>query len=82
MLKLRAVPARTWYSTHAVKSFSIPNLQPQRKNLIGLTLPELQLELESVPGIKPYTVKQIWSFMYKQGMVDLYYLLKGVMLIE
>ncbi|KAG0223831.1 hypothetical protein BGW42_005519 [Actinomortierella wolfii] len=41
-----------------------------KKNLIGLTLPQLQKELQSVPGIKSYTAKQIYGFMYKRGVTD------------
>ncbi|KAG0241937.1 hypothetical protein BGW41_005102 [Actinomortierella wolfii] len=41
-----------------------------KKNLIGLTLPQLQKELQSVPGIKSYTAKQMYGFMYKRGVTD------------
>ncbi|KAG0257904.1 hypothetical protein DFQ27_004902 [Actinomortierella ambigua] len=41
-----------------------------KKNLIGLTLPQLQEELRSVPGIKSYTAKQLYGFMYQRGVTD------------
>jgi hypothetical protein len=66
MLPFRAV-SRSYFSTQAIKSFAIPNAEPKRKNLIGITYQELQSELASIPGIKAYTADQIWSFMYKQG---------------
>ncbi|KAH8549824.1 23S rRNA m(2)A-2503 methyltransferase [Umbelopsis sp. PMI_123] len=62
--------SRSYFSTQAIKSFAIPNTQPKRKNLIGITYEELQSELASIPGIKTYTAAQIWSFMYKQGYSD------------
>lgn len=67
MLKFSAVIPRRGYSTHALKSFAVPNLPPRQKNLIGLTLNELQQELATVPGAKPYTAKQVWSFLYRHG---------------
>ncbi|KAF9971606.1 hypothetical protein BGZ73_005430 [Actinomortierella ambigua] len=41
-----------------------------KKNLIGLTLPQLQEELRSVPGVKSYTAKQIYGFMYQRGVTE------------
>lgn len=70
MLKFSAVIPRRGYSTHALKSFAVPNLPPRQKNLIGLTLNELQQELATVPGAKPYTAKQVWSFLYRHGCKD------------
>ncbi|KAI8578568.1 hypothetical protein K450DRAFT_246406 [Umbelopsis ramanniana AG] len=69
MLQFRAV-SRSYFSTQAIRSFAVPNADPKRKNLIGITYQELQLELASIPGIKTYTADQIWSFMYKQGYSD------------
>ncbi|KAF9945902.1 hypothetical protein BGZ65_010240, partial [Modicella reniformis] len=39
-----------------------------KKNLIGLSMQKLQEELGAIPGIKSYTVLQIWRFLYQRGV--------------
>ncbi|KAI9312832.1 ribosomal RNA large subunit methyltransferase N, partial [Dichotomocladium elegans] len=42
----------------------------RKKNLFGLTLPQLQQELETVPGTKKFTARQLWEHIYAKGLVS------------
>lgn len=41
-----------------------------KKNLIGLSLPQLQHELATIPEARKYTAQQVWEHMYRRGITD------------
>jgi 23S rRNA (adenine2503-C2)-methyltransferase len=49
------------------KAPSSPTTVQKKKNLIGLTLTDLQQELEGLTHTKKFTPLQIWQHVYKKG---------------
>ncbi|KAI9247710.1 radical SAM enzyme [Phascolomyces articulosus] len=43
------------------------SLHVAKKNLIGLTLEQIQLEVQNIPTAKKYTALQLWQQMYRHG---------------
>lgn len=41
-----------------------------KKNLIGLSLEQLQHELATIPEARKYTAQQVWEHMYRRGITD------------
>lgn len=53
-----------------VRNFKAPSSSTtvqRKKNLIGLTLPDLQEELAGLTHSKKFTPLQIWQHVYKRG---------------
>ncbi|OBZ84442.1 Dual-specificity RNA methyltransferase RlmN, partial [Choanephora cucurbitarum] len=56
-----------------IANFKIPSSPSslyQKTNLLGLTLSDLQKELEGLEHTKKFTPLQIWQHMYKKGYTD------------
>lgn len=50
------------------KSFTVP-AGDSKKNLLGLTLEEIQVELEK-SGLEKFRAKQVWGWLYSHGVRD------------
>lgn len=41
-----------------------------KKNIVGLSLQQLQHELATIPEARKYTAQQVWEHMYRRGITD------------
>lgn len=85
----RIVSVARSYSTTTTAAAAASTL-PQRKNLVGLSLDQLQHELEThVSDHRSFTGVQIWKHMYQQGsfclsimlslLISIYAILNSIM---
>lgn len=67
----RSINIKRCYSS-AVRNFKTPSSTAvqRKKNLIGLTLPDLQEELAGLTHSKKFTPLQIWQHVYKKGYTE------------
>lgn len=65
----RSIFIKRSYSS-LVRNFKVPSTTNKKTNLIGLTLNDLQVELEGLEHTKKFTPLQIWQHMYKKGITQ------------
>lgn len=59
-----AVPAKLFMDLDSLP----PTRDWDKKNLIGLSVSDLEGVVGTIPGAKSYTASQIWRFIYNRGV--------------